>query len=70
MAASAKPLPFCESCGRPLVPVKQLVFEALAQGATVSGAARKAKCSRQYVQTLKRSTAAGQLSLPLAAVGR
>lgn len=50
--------PFCSKCGRPTVPVKQLVFEALAGGANVTQAARKAKCSRQYVQTLRRAVAA------------
>jgi hypothetical protein len=57
---------FCSSCGRPLVPVKQLVFDALAIGETVSGAARRAKCSRQYVQKLR----AAQEQLPLALVDR
>jgi hypothetical protein len=70
-AASPKePDQFCSKCGRPTVPVKQLVFEALAGGANVTQAARKAKCSRQYVQTLKKAAQDGQLSLPLAAVNR
>ncbi len=53
---------FCPKCGKAMVPVKQLVFEALAGGATVSGAARQAKCDRRYVQKLR---AAAQLALPL-----
>jgi len=59
---------FCTSCGRPTVPIKQLAFDALLAGETVRGAARKAKCSRQYVQKLKR--AAAQDQLPLALVDR
>jgi len=59
--AAQKSDPFCPACGRPLVPVKQLVFEALLAGESVRGAARRAKCSRQYVQQLR----AAQLSLPL-----
>lgn len=51
---------FCSTCGRRLVPLKQLVFEYLAEGESVSGAARHAKCSRQYVQKLR---AAAQLAL-------
>jgi hypothetical protein len=47
------------------VPIKQLAFDALLAGETVRGAARKAKCSRQYVQKLKRAAAQDQLALSL-----
>jgi hypothetical protein len=62
--------PVCPDCGRQLVPVKQIVFEALDRGASVREAARAATCSRWYVQQLKRARDAGQMQLPLAAVSR
>ena len=45
-----------------LVPVKQLVFEALAAGESVRGAARFAKCSRKYVQQLRKDAQLGSVS--------
>jgi hypothetical protein len=54
---TTKQEPKCERCGRTCRacdPPKVRALEALAQGATVSAAARAAKCSRQYVQSLRR----------------
>lgn len=62
MAAALKriePAPFCTQCGRPKVPIKQLVLALLEQGAGPREIARQARCSRQYVQSIKR-----QLPLP------
>jgi predicted amidophosphoribosyltransferase len=63
-------LSYCASCGRPTVPVKQLALEALAEGHNVSAAARIAKCSRQYVQALKRRARPDENQLALALIHR